>query len=80
MICVFQNYSYHRVLWQSVTMSNINPDNIPTYDQAVYAANTAQEIQAERESGVIDRQYIRGIPGLLKAMEVVGTILKIQCF
>ena len=44
----------------------------PTYEQTVMAANAAQEVQAERESGVIDRQYVKGIPGLLKLVEVVS--------
>ena len=49
--------------------------NPPTYDQAVYAADVAQQVETERESGVIDKKYVKGIPGLIKALEVVCIII-----
>lgn len=55
----------------STQMASAVASNPPTYDQAVYAADVAQEVHQEQEKGVIDRKYIKGIPGLLKALEVV---------
>ena len=43
-----------------------------TYDDAVMAANAAQTIQQEREAGIIDKQYLKAIPGFLKAGECVS--------
>lgn len=42
------------------------------YDNAVTAAHTAQVVQQERESGIIDRRYYRGIPAIIKLVQVVS--------
>ncbi len=52
------------------------PPNI-TYDDAMFAANVAQQAKAEQEAGILNKRYIPGpskekLPGILKAVETVS--------
>ena len=49
-----------------------NYDDPPPYGGPGTAAAAATAGDASEESGVIDKQYIKGIPGLLKLLEVVS--------
>ena len=53
-------------------MSN-QPGVTVTYDDAVTAANVAQTAREEQQKGIIDQQYYRGVPAILKAVELVCT-------
>ena len=49
-----------------------------SYDQSTMVTHTYSETHQTRDSGIIEKAYIKGIPGLLKGLEMVSSA-QIEC-